>query len=798
MLCRQKMHSDGKRNYSKMKHHPPYLALRWSDESDDRFCRSNQELPRRKIVVYSCWWPFFFFFFLGILMRTAVAATTLSRNSQLRRPHRKNQEEFCEWASVPTSNDGIVETLHLPDDTTGDAFFGGSSDLSSFQPNTEGSTVRTAVVGGPRYNDQRGIAKVYLLDSSSSDLEGWRTEVASVEGEDAGDRLGADVAVSADGSTVALGVPGARQVQVFLVDDAAAGMTTLVPVDGNEDDFGFTVSLSTDGRWLAVGSVPHSFLYRREGSDWMLMATFADPQERSYGTKTVSLSGDAKSMAMGGGFFGDGGRVRVVHGLDNDDPTSWWWSEPTDDLNNLASIDNFDLSADGKHLVVMANANEDEVVRVYKLNEASNVWVQQGQDPSGFSAGDGFGNWNALSLSADGGVLAVGAYAHNNGTGYARVYKFFEESWQPVGSDLVGDEIGDSFGTSVALDSFGGQLIVGALFGGPTNDGSVQHFVIQADCLESQPASLPTQSPTVDLTDSPAASPTVLQRVEQRFEDMTMEFVGVQELTLSEQVSFTRITEDWFEAYYSNQEASVESVGVYDMETSITFVDQTTITSAPGSVRTIVTFDQTLTYLASDTAQDARNYITLPYLSPTERPTYETTLMLEIPAFATLQTPIEPPHFADSGSTESGDSGTSIGAIAGSAVGAVLVIGSLGFVVARKQQKRREPSTTAPISVSADALGGPDHLGEEPSIPMAEAFVLESQTETSTRAMSDPCGIQAKPGLPSYKDQAREVAHSQRQPPQGRGVETGDVPGFKDQVRSAEPQKRVIEAKRVG
>jgi len=641
------MYSDGKRNYSKMKHHPPYRASSWS-ESDDLFCLSGDQLPRRNIIV--CYfWPFLLF--LGILMRAAaVAATTLPEDSRPRqlRQHRKNQEEFCEWASVPSSHNG-TETLHLSDDTSGDAYFGGSSDLSSSsQQNTEGSTILTAVVGGSRYNDQRGIAKVYLLDSNSSDVEGWRTEVASVEGEDAGDRLGADVAVSADGSTVALGVPGARQVKVFPVDNAA-GMTTL---DGNEDDFGFTVSLSTDGRSLAVGSALHSFLYRRDGSDWIFVETFADEQERSYGTKTVSLSGDAKSMALGGGFFGDGGRVRVVHGLDSADPTSWWWSEPTDDLNNLARIDNFDLSADGKHLVVMANANEDEVVRVYKFNETANVWVQQGQDPSGFSAGDGFGNWNALSLSADGGVLAVGAYAHNERTGYARVYKFFEQGWQQVGSDLVGDEIGDDFGTSVALDSFGGQLIVGALRGGPTNDGSVQHFVIQADCLES---------------------------------------------------------------------SEVES-------------------------------------------ED----------------------------------------------TESGDSGPSIGAIAGSAVGAVLVIGALGFVVTRRQQKKREPSTTAPISVSADALGGPDDPGEEPSIPMAEAFVLsqespmaeafvvESQTETSTGAMSDPCGRQAKPGLPAYKDQAREVGLSQRQPPQGRGVETGDVPGFKDQVRSAEPQKRVIEARRVG
>ena len=139
------------------------------------------------------------------------------------------------------------------------------------------------------------------------------------------------------------------------------------------------------------------------------------------------------------------------------------------------------MSSDGSVLAVGAidnygsssSASDNGHVRVYKyLNDA---WTQLGTDIDGEAAGDLFG-WS-VSLSSDGGVLAVGAIENdgNSGStydhrGHVRVYQYnvTDNAWTQLGADIDGEAAGDLSGWSVSLSSDGGVLAVGAIY----NDGN--------------------------------------------------------------------------------------------------------------------------------------------------------------------------------------------------------------------------------------------------------------------------------------------------------------------------------------
>lgn len=368
----------------------------------------------------------------------------------------------CEWTQ-------IGNTLSLPANETanGDVDFGFSVDLSDNM---------VLAVGGYQFNESRGMMRIFSLDNDDTSTSNgnnnnnatsatWELLGTETTGEVSGQRLGWNVAVSADGGTVAVGSDyntgsGVGEVRVFSVgqyfDDFVYPLgQPLLTENGDvgslpQQRFGHTVSLSADGRALAVGSAQSAHLFRLDDdSQWFLAANFTDPQDRVYGTLTVSLSADGDTMALGQSRFevpgGDtgAGRVRVVQGLLSDDESSWTWSEPSDPDNNNARILHFVLSASGDALAVMTLS---EVVRVYRYVDVAKSWIPQGQDLSGIFGGD---HGDALSLSANGTVLAVGADDNDGGTGYARVYSFLSGSWHRLGSDILGDGPGSEFGDSV-------------------------------------------------------------------------------------------------------------------------------------------------------------------------------------------------------------------------------------------------------------------------------------------------------------------------------------------------------------
>ena len=109
-------------------------------------------------------------------------------------------------------------------------------------------------------------------------------------------------------------------------------------------------------------------------------------------------------------------------------------------------------------------------VRVYKWNDASNVWRQFGQDIDGAALEDYSGY--SVSLNATGYTLAVGAINNDgaNGTdsGNVTVYKWNNStnSWVKLGEVIDGEKLYDQSGYSISLNAIGNIVAIGS----PYND----------------------------------------------------------------------------------------------------------------------------------------------------------------------------------------------------------------------------------------------------------------------------------------------------------------------------------------
>jgi hypothetical protein len=153
--------------------------------------------------------------------------------------------------------------------------------------------------------------------------DGAWSEQARLQASDAAanDTFGTRISISHDGDTIAVGSYHARDATGATVGKAyvfvrSNGVWTeqakLLASDvATGDYFGSSVSLSADGCALAVGAYAtdnaglvdagRAYLYACDGDTWTERSRIqaSDPAERDYFGQTVSLSGDATTLAVG-------------------------------------------------------------------------------------------------------------------------------------------------------------------------------------------------------------------------------------------------------------------------------------------------------------------------------------------------------------------------------------------------------------------------------------------------------------------------------------------------------------------
>lgn len=383
---------------------------------------------------------------------------------------------FSAFSQTQVGNDIIGETI-----------YDGSGSIVSLSG--DGSILAIAAKNNDGTGIIQGHVRVYQFANNS-----WTQMGDDLDGEASGDYSGYSMSLSSDGSMVAIGSPyndgdgGASydvgHVRVFqFSNDAWVQIGNDVEGEA-QDDFssGFSgagIKLSADGNTLAVGAISndangeasgHVRVYQLMNNDWQQIGNDLDgeaPDDR-FGS-AVSLSSNGSILAVGApntdNNGGNSGCVKVYHLVNNN------WEQLGNAINGEAAGDEsglsaISLSADGNILAIGAKKNDgngDEAghVRVFQL--INNNWEQKGNDIDGEAADDESGA--SISLSSDGSILAVGAPENdfiNVIAGQVRIFQFSGDSWVQIGDDIYGKAIYDNCGATVSLSSDGSTLAVGS------------------------------------------------------------------------------------------------------------------------------------------------------------------------------------------------------------------------------------------------------------------------------------------------------------------------------------------------
>jgi hypothetical protein len=306
-----------------------------------------------------------------------------------------------------------------------------------------------------------------------------------------GTLLGDAVALSADGSTLAVGAPvessgvtgingdqdddstyGAGAVYIFRLDGENWTQQAYVKASntGITDSFGYFVALSGDGDTLAVSayfegsaakgvngnqdddSIPQAgavYVFARDDDTW---------SQQAY------LKASNTGEAGRGDEFGDGDQFGFSLTL-SDDGDTLAVSAITEDSGapgiNGDQSDNSEASAGA----------------VYLFTRTGSAWTQQAYiKPTNPGGGDMFGY--SVSLTVDGNTLAVSGFDEDgslastneqqnndvNGAGAVYVFTRIDGDWEQTAYLKASNlERGDSLGVTVAISDDGNTLVAGSL-----------------------------------------------------------------------------------------------------------------------------------------------------------------------------------------------------------------------------------------------------------------------------------------------------------------------------------------------
>jgi hypothetical protein len=320
-------------------------------------------------------------------------------------------EEALNGETCSAEQDGAVEGEEVVGEEVHPCHFGRSVALSA-----DGNT---AVIGAPRENGNTGAVWIFTRSG-----ENWSTgsQLSSPEPESKR-RFGVSVAVSADGSTLAVGAPRFNGGRVWTFTRSGSSWSPIGgPLTGAGEEgeglLGQSVALSADGESILVGAPSDSeqrgaaWGFKRSGAGWEEQGTKLTGDSRSpearFGS-SVALSGDASTALIG------------ARGADNSTGAAWVFSN------------------------------------------TGTGWVEQRPALEGEESGEGFGA--SLALSFDGSVAVVGAAQAEGHAGRSWLFERSDGSWgkaqEKLGAGLSGGAP-IAFGSSVALSADAETVLVGA------------------------------------------------------------------------------------------------------------------------------------------------------------------------------------------------------------------------------------------------------------------------------------------------------------------------------------------------
>ena len=256
------------------------------------------------------------------------------------------------------------------------------------------------------------------------------------------------------------------------------------PDGAASDQFGFSVSISSDGTTALIGAYGDdgigadsgsAYVFKYNGTAWAQQAklTASDGAANDQFGCSVSISSDGTTALIGAYYDDDKGTDGGSAYIFKYNGTAWSQQAKLTASDGAAS-DYFgysvSISSDGTTALIGAIHDDDKgsnsgSAYVFKYN--GTAWAQQAKlTASDGAASDLFGF--SVSISSDGTTALIGAYLDDDkgaNSGSAYVFKYNGTSWTQQAKLTAPDgAASDGFGYSVSISSDGTTALIGAYY----------------------------------------------------------------------------------------------------------------------------------------------------------------------------------------------------------------------------------------------------------------------------------------------------------------------------------------------
>lgn len=350
---------------------------------------------------------------------------------------------------------------------------GETADISS-----DGSTIAISNYG----SGDAGTVAVYTWDSSA-----WVKKGVTLNGTQAYQDFGTEVALSGDGNTLVVGSPRYSsysalyengKIEVFQWDGSSwQAKGAAFTGDYDNEKLGEKFDISKDGNVLAIGSKSNdsyglggvAWVYQYDGSIWQLKGNEfgGSNKNRSVG-RSIAISDDGLVVAFGSRFRDQSNNTIGAVQINQWNGSSW------DSITSVFGTEkeplgsDVSLNSDGSVLATSSIESDSiapsaGMAKVFSWD--GSILNPMGSQLFGTDSFEVFGY--DLDLNSDGETLIVsgyrGVYTSVTGPGKVKTYRYNNSSseWEQMAQTLYGQEILDRFGRSVAIDSAGTSIIIG-------------------------------------------------------------------------------------------------------------------------------------------------------------------------------------------------------------------------------------------------------------------------------------------------------------------------------------------------
>jgi hypothetical protein len=333
--------------------------------------------------------------------------------------------------------------------------------------------------------DNIGLVQVHKYDGNT-----WVQLGNNIVGNVMNDRVGTSTAMNSDGTIIAVSgsgpaLVGHTNIYKYSTPGQIGGvweqLGSTLSGAANMENLGLKCDLDSTGSIIVLGTrKDYVEIYKYStpgqlGGVWeQLGNTLSNISGETFGYPKVSINANGNIVCVGSPVYSNSTGIVNVYQYSSPGQLEGTWSSVGTSINAENSGDSMGVSVAINNLgtIIACGAYKNDGggnnaghVRIF--NYADGIWNKMGQDIDGEFIDSESGT--NVSLSANGLVVAIGTYEHDEGgvdrIGQVRVYHYNIDTWDQVGVDLNGSTVGHQYAYQLMLNEDGSRLVVGSLSG---------------------------------------------------------------------------------------------------------------------------------------------------------------------------------------------------------------------------------------------------------------------------------------------------------------------------------------------